>query len=86
MSSIVFTLCAIASVFVAYLLARAYRQRPSKILFWSAICFGGLALNNVILFVDLVLMPENITYSLLRNWIIVGSVGSLVYGLVWDTL
>ena len=86
MGPIVFTLCAIASICVAYLLTRAYRLRPSRILFWSAICFGGLALNNVILFVDLVLMPAEISYGLARNWIIVASVGSLVYGLVWDTL
>ena len=86
MSSIVFSLCALASIYVAYLLARAYRQRPSRILFWSAICFAGLALNNIVLFVDLVLMPAEVTYGLVRNWIIVASIGSLVYGLVWDTL
>ncbi len=86
MSSIVFSLCAIASIYVAYLLARAYRLRPSRILFWSAICFGGLALNNIVLFVDLVLMPNEVTFALARNTIIVGSIGSLIYGLVWDTL
>lgn len=86
MSVIIFSLCALASIFVAYLLAKAYRQRPSQILFWSAICFGGLALNNIVLFIDLVLMPAEITYGLVRNGIIVASIGSLVYGLVWDTI
>lgn len=86
MSSIVFSLCALASIYVAYILAKAYRERPSRILFWSAICFSGLALNNIVLFIDLVLMPTEVTFALLRNTIIVASVGSLVYGLVWDTL
>lgn len=86
MASLVYSLCAIGSIFVAYLLARAYKAKPSRIIFWSAICFAGLALNNVVLFVDLVIFPEEISFALGRNLIILGSVGSLVYGLVWDTL
>jgi hypothetical protein len=86
MASIVYSLCALASIFVAYLLARAYKTKPSRIIFWSAICFAGLALNNIVLFIDLVVFAEEVTYGLIRNVIIVGSVSSLVYGLVWDTL
>jgi len=86
MSSIVFSLCAIASIYVAYLLFKAYRLRPSSILFWSALCFAGLALNNIFLFVDLVLLPVEVDFAMLRNSIIVASVGSLIYGLVWDTI
>lgn len=86
MSSVIFALCAIASIFVAFMLARAYFKRPSRILLWSAICFGGLALNNLILFYDLVLLPEEISYGVARNIVLSGSVGVLLYGLIWDTV
>ena len=46
------------SLTCATLLMRAYLQRRVRLLMWSAICFVGLTINNVALFVDLVLFPE----------------------------
>lgn len=86
MSSTIFALCAVASIFVVVLLARAYIQRPSRILFWSAICFVGIALNNIVLFYDLVILPDEISYAVLRNALLAGSTGVLIYGLIWDAV
>lgn len=86
MGQIVFSLCAVTSIFIAFLLARAYWQKPSRILFWSAICFAGLALNNIVLFYDLVVTSPDVSYAVLRNVILSISVGSLIYGLIWDVI
>jgi len=39
------------------LLYREYRKTRARLLLWSTLCFVGLSLNNVLLFVDLVLYP-----------------------------
>ena len=47
------------SLLCAYLLLRAYFRSRSRLLIWSSICFGMLALNNLVLAVDVLLLPEN---------------------------
>ncbi|HEX7809454.1 MAG TPA: DUF5985 family protein [Thermoanaerobaculia bacterium] len=39
------------------LLYRGYRRSHTRLLFWSAVCFVGLAANNVLLIVDLRVVP-----------------------------
>jgi hypothetical protein len=57
MAEAVYVLCAITSIVCAALLFRGYRASRTSLLFWSSLCFMGLALNNVLLFVDLVVVP-----------------------------
>jgi hypothetical protein len=52
-------------------------------LFWSSICFIGLALNNFLLFVDAILVPGPDLFAILRNAVALAGLGALVYGLVW---
>jgi hypothetical protein len=40
------------------LLAREYLRTRARLLLWSTLCFIGLSLNNVLLFLDLVVFPE----------------------------
>ena len=49
MASVVYALCALTSLACAVLLLRAYRRSWARLLFWSGLCFVGLALNNVLL-------------------------------------
>ena len=42
----------------AVLLFRGYSRRRLRLLMWSAVCFVGLTINNVALFVDLVVFPR----------------------------
>jgi hypothetical protein len=83
-AQLVYVLCAITSVGCAALLLRGYLQRRTRLLLWSGICFACLAINNLLLFVDLVVVPT-VDLSVLRA--ISGLVGLLilVFGLVWDT-
>lgn len=83
-ADIVYVLCAATSSVCAALLIRGYRQSHARLLFWSAICFVGLALNNVLLLVDLRMVPS-IDLSLWRLLPAVVGAGALVYGLVWET-
>jgi hypothetical protein len=83
MPSVVYALCAVTSALCASLLARAYRQRPTRLLLWSTLCFAGLTINNGLLFADLVLVPS-IDLSLWRGLTGLGSMLILLYGLIWD--
>jgi hypothetical protein len=82
-ASLVYALCALTSAGCALLLALAYRRNPTRLLLWSTVCFAGLAVNNGLLFADLVLVPAA-DLSLLRGLTGLGSMLILLYGLVWD--
>ena len=79
----VYLMCAITSVLCAGLLLLKYRRSRLRLLFWSSLCFVGLAINNVLLFVDLVLVP-NTDLSIVRTLPAVVGITLLVIGFVWD--
>jgi len=83
MAEAVYLLCALASVLCAVLLVRGYRRRRTRLLLWSSLCFAGLALNNALLFVDLVLVPAA-DLSLLRAFTGLLAMAVMIHGLVWD--
>jgi uncharacterized protein DUF5985 len=84
MAEAVYTLCALTSIVCAVLLFRGYRARRSSLLFWSSSCFLGLALNNILLLIDLYAFPE-FDLFLPRTLIAVVAVSLLLYGLIWET-
>ncbi|MBC8072558.1 MAG: hypothetical protein IAG13_29825 [Deltaproteobacteria bacterium] len=81
MAEAVYSLCALTSIVCAVLLLRGYRAARTPLLFWSSLCFAGLAFNNVLLLVDLVLIP-GIDLRLLRSGSALVSFSLLLYGLV----
>lgn len=83
MAKAVFLLCALTSVLCAALLWRAYRRSRSRLLLWSSLCFGGLALNNGLLVLDRIVLPH-VDLSVWRQVPAVAGVAVLLYGLVWD--
>jgi hypothetical protein len=83
-AEIVYALCAVTSTLCAALLWRAYRLRRTRLLLWSALAFVGLALNNALLFVDLVIIPT-IDMSLARTLTALAAIMVLLFGLVWDS-
>ena len=52
MTTVVYVLCALTSIVCALLLWRGWRRSRVKLLFWSALCFVGLSLNNLLLVID----------------------------------
>ncbi len=84
MAETVYLLCSITSVACAFLLLRGYRRGRTRLLFWSSLCFAGLAFNNALLFLDLVIVPD-IDLRGLRSGVALASLMLLTYGLVMDT-
>lgn len=83
MAALVYLLCALTSVFCAALLIRTYRSERNRLLLWFSLCFAGLALNNVLLFIDLILVPS-IDLSLGRSVPALAGFMVLVFGLIWE--
>lgn len=84
MAELVYALCAIASVFSAGLLIRNYRRTKLRLALWTSACFVGFAVNNLLLFVDLIIVPD-VDLGLLRNLTNVVALVTLVVGLIWET-
>jgi Family of unknown function (DUF5985) len=82
-ATLVYALCGLTSILCAALLARGYRRSGTRLLLWSALCFAGLALNNVILFIDLRVVPT-VDLSVWRSLPALAGLVVLIYGLVWD--
>lgn len=84
MAEAVYLLCALTSLACAVLLYRGYRRSRTRLLFWSSLCFAGLVLNNILLVVDLVLVPQ-IDLRMVRASIALLAFSLLVYGLVEES-
>jgi hypothetical protein len=84
MAETVYLLCAVTSIACAVLLYRGYRRTRAGLLFWSSLCFSGLAANNILLFVDLVVV-QGIDLSLARGLIALAGLMAMVFGLAWES-
>lgn len=82
-ANVVYILCAVTSIGCAVLLLRAYLRVRSRLLMWSSLCFVGLGLNNVLLWVDKVALPET-DLSIFRSGTALASVLVLLVGLIWE--
>ena len=84
MAEAVYLLCAVTSSLCAGLLLRAYARTDTRLLLWSGLCFLGLALNNALLVVDLMILPD----TDLSTWRLVPAVlgeALLLYGLILES-
>ena len=84
MAEAVYILCAVTCALCAALLFRGYRGSRSRLLLWSSLCFTGLAINNVIVFVDLVLVPT-VDLRWIRDSVALVAMLVLLYGLIWES-
>lgn len=83
MAELVYLLCAITSAFCAILLVRNYRKSRTRLLMWSVACFSVLAVNNTLLFLDLVVVPD-VDLSGLRSASALVAISLLVIGLTLE--
>jgi hypothetical protein len=84
MAEEVYLLCALTSAACAILLLRSYFRSRSGLLLWSSLAFVGLALNNALLFVDLVLIRDAIDLGVLRGVTALAALMVLAFGLIWE--
>jgi len=85
MAEAIYVLCGVTSVACAALLLRAYSRTGVRLLLWSSLCFVGLALNNVLLVVDLVICLTDVDLTVYRAATAFAGLVPLVFGLVWES-
>jgi drug/metabolite transporter (DMT)-like permease len=83
MATVVYVLCALTSSACAWLLARSWQRTRTRLLMWSALCFALLALNNIMLVIDLALWTSH-DLSVVRSSTALAAVAVLLYGFVFD--
>lgn len=84
MAEVVYILCATTSMFCAFLLFSSYRAQRSRLLLLSTLCFLGLAINSIVLFVDLLVLPE-LDLRVFRTTAAFVSVLGFLIGLIWES-
>ena len=84
MPGLVYVLCAATCLLCAVLLLRGYRKNGVRLLLWSGLCFLGLMVENIMLYFDVVLVPE-VDLSLWRKIPGLAALVILLFGLIWDS-
>ncbi len=84
LGAIVYVIGAFTSAACAALLIRGYFRGRKKLLLWSGLCFGGLAISNLLIFVDLVLIPNVDLYPYRLATAAVAML-LMLYGLIWES-
>lgn len=84
MGRAIYILCAVTASLCAYLLLRGYSRSRANLLLWGGLCFVGLALNNIVLIVDRLVLTD-VDLSLVRMIPAVAGISALLYGLIVET-
>jgi hypothetical protein len=84
MPGLVYILCAATCLLCAVLLFRGYARSGVRLLFWAGLCFVGLMLDNIILYVDMIVVPE-VDLAMWRKLPGLIATMLLVFGLIWES-
>ena len=84
MAPVIYSLCALTSLACCVLLWRGWRACGNRLLFWSALCFAGLTVNNLLLVIDKVVLPTQVDLYTARLVSGLVAVSLLLFGLVWE--
>jgi len=83
MAAFIYSLCALTCLAAFGLLLRSWRATRHRLLFWSALCFAFLSLNNILLVVDNLVLPQD-DLSTPRLLSALLGVLLLLFGLIWE--
>jgi len=83
-AELIYVACGITSAGCALLLFRGYRASGARLLLWAALCFVGLTLENIVLYIDLVLAPS-LDLFYWRSILGLAGLVALIYGLIWES-
>ncbi len=81
--ALIYALCLLASASCAALLGRAYLLSRTRLLLYTAIGFSFFALNNLVLFVDMLVLPQADLW-VWRQAAAGAGLGVLLFGFVWE--
>lgn len=82
MAPLIYFMCALTSSYCLLMLWRSYSATRSALLFWSALCFLFLTVNNTLLVLDKIFFPE----VDLETWRLAAALAAvllLLFGLIW---
>ena len=85
-SGLIYLLCGATSCLCAVMLLRGYFKSGVRLLFWSGLCFVGLTIDNLAIYVDVVIF-EDVDLEVIRMVrLIPGFIALtlLLYGLIWE--
>lgn len=82
MGPAIYMLSAATNLLCFAMLISSYRRSGSRLLLWSGLCFAGLTMTNVLVFVDLVVVPAMDLY-LLRIGVAIIAMAMLMFWLIW---
>jgi uncharacterized membrane protein len=81
----VYLLCFATSLVCLILLVRSYLRSRMRLLLWSSLCFVFLAVNNLLLFVDVVVFPVEVDLLPYRQLTSLIGISVLLYGFICET-
>lgn len=84
MATAVYLMCALTSSGCAVLLIRAWLRSRVRLVMWTGLGFIGLALNNLLLFLDRAVLTDR-DLLLLRDATGLAAVSVLLFGLIWES-
>lgn len=81
--AVVYLLCFLTSAACAWLLGRNYRRTHARLLLWSSLCFLLLALNNLMLVADMLVLA-NLDLRVWRLVPALAAISVLLFGFIWN--
>jgi hypothetical protein len=79
----IYILCFLTSLSCAWLLVRSYGRSRARLLLWSGLCFSLLAVNNLLVVVDLLVLPS-VDLVPFRHIASLAAVSTLLFGFIWE--
>jgi hypothetical protein len=83
LTALVYALCLVTSLACAALLIRSYGRSRTRLLLWTAGCFGLLALNNLFVVIDILVLPQ-VNLLPLRHLASLAAISVLIVGFIWE--
>ncbi len=83
-AGLVYSLCMLTSGSCFFVLGREFIRGRNRALLWTALCFFGLFISNVLLLVDKLVVPDT-SLALLRIVPTLLGFVVLIYGLLWES-
>jgi hypothetical protein len=80
---LVYILCFATCTACATLVTRAWVRTRTQLLMWTAVSLVFLALNNLLVIADLLLLPD-LDLSIWRHFAALAAGATLVVGFIWE--
>ncbi len=81
--NLVYGLCALTSILCAVLMVRSWLRRRERLHLLIGLGFVGLAINNSLLVVHLMLLPE-VDLGVVRAAVGLAAIATLLFALIWE--